>query len=101
MYLVIWEYQVAEAQRPAFEQAYGPEGEWARLFTPAQGYLGTELCRDEHALRYLSIDRWASAAAYQRFRQERSVEYHALDLRFEGLAERETFLGGFVREEQK
>jgi len=97
MYLLIWEYQVAEAKRPAFEQAYGPDGEWVRLFARAKGYMGTELCRDgEFPRRFLSIDRWASAAAYQRFQQERSAEYHALDLRFEGLAEQESFVGAFV-----
>ena len=97
MYLLVWEYLVADVQRPAFEHTYGPEGEWVRLFASAKGYLGTELCRDEEfPRRYVSIDRWASAEAYRRFRQERSAEYHALDLRFEALVEHEAFLGGFM-----
>ncbi len=99
MYLVLWEFIVQEAQRAEFEQVYGPGGEWSRFFGRMQGYLGTELLRDEEAPeRYVSMDRWDSAAAYRQFRREHAEEYNALDLRCEGLTEHESFLGAFVRE---
>jgi heme-degrading monooxygenase HmoA len=66
-----------EARDPAeFEQAYGPDGEWAEFFREGAGYIGTELLRDvENAGRYLVIDRWESRDAYQRFVEERREEY--------------------------
>ena len=44
---------------------------------------------------YLTLDRWASRAAYAAFRARRSGEYRRLDARSEGLTEEETFLGAF------
>ena len=44
---------------------------------------------------YLTLDRWASRAAYEAFRARRSGEYRRLDARSEGLTEEETFLGAF------
>jgi heme-degrading monooxygenase HmoA len=66
-----------EARDPAeFEQAYGPDGEWAEFFRQGAGYIGTELLRDvENAGRYLVIDRWESRDVYQRFVEERREEY--------------------------
>jgi len=49
----------------AFESVYGPDGEWAQFFQGAAGYERTELLRSE--ARYLVIDRWRSAAAYDAF----------------------------------
>ena len=59
-----------------FERAYGPDGEWARFFRQGTGFIGTELLRDvdEHD-RYLVIDRWESAEAYNAFLAEHGPEY--------------------------
>ena len=41
-----------------------------------RGYVGTELLRDvEHPSRYLVVDRWESAAAYDAFVSENREEY--------------------------
>jgi heme-degrading monooxygenase HmoA len=66
-----------EARDPAeFEQAYGPDGEWAAFFRDGAGYIGTELLRDvENLGRYLVIDRWESREAYQAFVEEHRPEY--------------------------
>lgn len=59
-----------------FEQAYGPDGEWAEFFRDGTGYVGTELLRDvENPGRYLVIDRWDSRDAYHAFVEEHRAEY--------------------------
>ncbi|HEV2592118.1 MAG TPA: antibiotic biosynthesis monooxygenase family protein [Gaiellaceae bacterium] len=66
-----------EARDPeSFEQAYGPDGDWAQFFKDARGYIGTELLRDlETPGRYVVIDRWESADAYNAFLEANQAEY--------------------------
>lgn len=98
MYLVLWEFIVGETHQAEFERVYGEGGDWSHLFRRNQGYLGTELLRDEESPeRYISIDRWTSPQVYRQFRVENSEEYNALDLRCEGLTVHESFLGALVR----
>jgi heme-degrading monooxygenase HmoA len=71
---LVFSYEVRDGS--AFEAAYGPEGEWAGFFTGARGYVGTELLRDvETPGRYLVVDRWESADAYNVFVAEHRDEY--------------------------
>jgi len=71
---LVFRYEVRD--REAFAHAYGPEGEWAQFFAGARGYIGTELLRDvESPGRYLVIDRWESADAYNAFVADRRDEY--------------------------
>lgn len=94
MYVIIWEYQVKAKHVTEFEEIYGAEGNWAQLFQKHPGYLGTELLHDStHPQRYLTVDRWASAEAYNSFQTEWQDEYRKLDARCEGLTDSETFLG--------
>jgi heme-degrading monooxygenase HmoA len=61
---------------PAFEQAYGAEGEWAQFFRQGRGYVGTELLRDlEQPGRYVVVDRWESSDLYNAFVNDRREEY--------------------------
>lgn len=97
MYVIVWEFRVRPGQERAFERAYGAEGEWARLFRQGEGYLHTELIRDAHdERRYLTLDRWRSAEAYERFRAHQREAYAALDQRCESLTEHETLLGALL-----
>jgi hypothetical protein len=41
-FLAVFVYEVDSATVPAFEAAYGPDGEWARFFAHGDGYAGTE-----------------------------------------------------------
>lgn len=78
----------------AFEAAYGPRGDWARLFGREAGYAGTELLRlDGDAPVYLTIDRWHDPAAFERAKQAFAVDYAELDRRCEALTSEETWLG--------
>jgi heme-degrading monooxygenase HmoA len=71
---LVFSYDVRDTD--AFEQAYGPEGEWAEFFRQGGGYVGTELLRDvEVPGRYLVIDRWESAEAYNAFATEHRDEW--------------------------
>jgi heme-degrading monooxygenase HmoA len=71
---LVFSYDVHDAVE--FERVYSPEGEWAEFFRQGRGYIGTELLRDvETPGRYLVIDRWESADAYNTFVAERQAEY--------------------------
>ena len=74
MIALVFSYEVRDAD--AFEQANGADGEWAEFFRRGAGYVGTELLRDvETPGRYLVIDRWESAEAYNAFATEHREEY--------------------------
>jgi heme-degrading monooxygenase HmoA len=71
---LVFSYEVRD--RADFERVYGPEGEWAQFFRQGRGYVGTELLRDlEVPGRYLVVDRWESAQAYNDFVSAHRDEY--------------------------
>ena len=75
MVALVFSYEVVR-DAAEFERAYGDQGEWAEFFRQGRGYIGTELLRDvESPSRYLVIDRWESADAYNAFVAERREEY--------------------------
>lgn len=93
---IVWEFVVPAANRARFEDAYGPDGDWARLFRHAAEYVGTELLRDgEREGVYLTIDRWTSGDGFERFRRDFGADYERLDISLEGLASCETRVGLF------
>jgi heme-degrading monooxygenase HmoA len=97
MFLVLWQFEIAEDQVSAFEAAYGPEGSWAQLFRSSPDYLGTELLRDAYiAGSYLTIDRWANEAAFRSFRKENDTAYETLDRSCDVLTSRETRIGAYT-----
>lgn len=96
-YVRVWQYEVPADKREAFERVYSPDGEWARLFRKAAGYRSTRLFADrEEPGRYLTIDEWDSAEAYDRFHSEHSVSYEALDRRCAKLTAGERRVGSFL-----
>jgi heme-degrading monooxygenase HmoA len=97
MFVVVWQFEIAEDKIAAFESAYGPDGPWAQLFQSASGYLGTEFLRDAYVPgSYLTIDRWASEADFRVFRKSRDQEYEALDRACGELTSRETRVGAYT-----
>ena len=90
----VFEYEVDPAGGAAFEAMYGGDGEWARSFAGAEGYLGTEMLRgaDGH---YLVIDRWRTAADYDAFLAANADEYGARNQAAARLWLRERALGRF------
>lgn len=90
MYEIFWEYEVRPEQVAAFERLYGADGEWARLFRRADGYVETLLFRDtDRPTRYLTVDRWQSRAAFDAFVEATSSAYSALNRQGDALTERE------------
>ena len=97
MFVVVWQFEIAEEKVAAFEAAYGPEGAWARLFRTSPDYRGTELLRDAYIPdSYLTIDRWTSEEAFRAFRRDHDAGYEALDRTCDALTSRETRIGAYT-----
>lgn len=93
---IIWEFVVRGDQIAEFEKFYSATGSWATLFHRSPGFLGTTLLRDTQSpRRYVTIDRWDSAASHQLMRERFAKEYAALDLDCEALTESERQIGVF------
>jgi heme-degrading monooxygenase HmoA len=95
-YIRVWRFRPKPEIVGAFEEAYGPEGDWARLFRTADGFLGTTLLKGAgDPAEYLTLDRWVSAQAYQTFRRDRDKEFTALDRRCEVMTALEEEVGQY------
>jgi heme-degrading monooxygenase HmoA len=94
MIALVWRFEVRDAERSAFEQAYGPEGDWARLFACAEGYRGTELFRAGDGT-YLTLDVWRSRDDFDAFLAEHRGAYEALDRETEPLTRCEHRIGEY------
>lgn len=96
MIVRVWRYRVAGPQRAEFERRYGADGDWARLFRLADGYLGTQLLRDPLAPGvYLTLDRWRAAVDFRSFLADFGAQYAALDRVCDALTDEETDLGQY------
>lgn len=99
MVVIVWEFRVNAGQEVEFERRYGPDGDWAQLFHRSPAYRGTELLRDTaDPARYLTLDRWESAEAFEEFKRVHAEPYAALDREGEALTESERCLGRFERQ---
>jgi hypothetical protein len=86
VWIRVWEYDVVPSARAEFEQAYGPDGAWARLFASSGGFRGTELFASSTSPdRYLTIDRFDDAADWDDLQAAKSEEYRRLDAELEHL----------------
>jgi heme-degrading monooxygenase HmoA len=93
-HLRLWQFEVGPEREARFVSAYGPSGDWARLFATAPGFIRTELWRDGDGF-YLTADHWQSFEAFEQFQATHGEHYRRLDAELEGLAVAETFLGAF------
>lgn len=97
MFVVVWQFEIAEEKTAAFEAAYEPEGSWAQLFRKSPEYRGTELLRNAYVpSNYLTIDRWASEEAFRAFRKSHDADYETLDRACDALTTRETRIGAYT-----
>lgn len=95
-FVVVWEFSIRRSKRREFEQAYGPDGDWAKLFRGGKGYIRTELIRDwQKAGRYLTLDFWESRPSYEQFKKKNRASYRALDKKCVSLTEDEIEIGHF------
>lgn len=93
-HVILWRFLVPEEQTARFVAAYGPDGDWAKLFGEAEGFERVELWRSGDG-RFTTVDRWNSEADFDRFKANFGDPYNALDAALEGLASEETFIGVF------
>ena len=97
-YLIMWEFQVRSGREKRFEQVYGSDGDWARLFIQDESYIGTDLVHSLNGERtYMTLDFWRSRQAYDDFRKRQLAKYRTLDQQCEDLTESEREIGRFVR----
>lgn len=91
MFVTLWEFEVKSGCEELFEQAYGPQGEWVRLFRRDARYRGTRLLRDVGRERvYVTMDEWESREAYEEFREKNAAEYAGIDKKCEALTHGES-----------
>jgi heme-degrading monooxygenase HmoA len=91
-YTRIWRFQATAGREQEFAAAYGPEGDWARLFQRSPGYLRTEMARLDPGDVFLITGRWASRKDWDDFLAAHGEAYHALDRAFAPLCAQETEL---------
>jgi hypothetical protein len=95
-YIVVWEFQVKAECEAEFVAAYGPDGEWARLFRRSPEFLGVELLGSvRNSARFFTLDQWTSAAEMDGFLAANATAYDVLDRRFSSLTVWERRIGGF------
>ena len=98
MQIILWEFKVRDDAIQEFIIAHGPDGDWAKLFRYAPGYLSTELLRSSSdSNTFVTIDRWKDAGCFARFQEQFGAEYKKLDIRLEGLTLSEKKLGTFSK----
>ena len=97
MFVVVWQFEIAEEKVAGFEAAYGPEGAWAQLFRTSPDTGEPNCCATPMFLAsYLTIDRWTSEEAFRAFRKEHDSEYEVLDRQCDALTSRETRVGAYT-----
>jgi heme-degrading monooxygenase HmoA len=94
VYVIAWRFEVADAQRAAFEEQYGAGGTWARFFARDPAFIRTQLLREDDGA-YVTLDWWRSHEDFARFRAAHRDEYETIDREFETLTQTETRIGGF------
>lgn len=100
MYLLIWEFHTKPGLDRSFEEAYGQNGIYDRLYKMDREYLGTELLKcSEMNGNYITIDRWTSEQAYKNFKERMKSEIKAADERCSELTDHEAPLGGYFNSE--
>ena len=93
-HLRLWRFEVPAATEERFVAAYRSDGDWARLFATAPGFLRTELWRDGDGI-YMTADHWESITDFEAFQASLGDEYRRLDAELEAIAGVETFVGAF------
>ena len=83
------------------EKIFGSSGIWSELLSRAEGYLGSELVLESKVERlYAAFDYWTSHVDFGAFRATHRAECDRFVqlVAFEGLLQKETFLGSYYEE---
>jgi heme-degrading monooxygenase HmoA len=99
VHVIVWRFKCREGRDGEFEKAYASDGDWARLFARAAGFLNTELLKSsDQPLHYVTIDRWVHVSDFEAFKVQWGAEYRALDDKCSELTESEESIGAFTSE---
>jgi heme-degrading monooxygenase HmoA len=80
MFVALWEYEVKPGCEESFQSAYGPHGDWVRLFQSDPHYRETRLLKDLSRPRfYFTLDYWNSETSYEQFKSANQAAYSAID----------------------
>jgi heme-degrading monooxygenase HmoA len=101
MFVALWEYEVKPGDEERFEKAYGPGGDWVRLFGSDPHFYQTRLVRDSFRRGvYLTMDFWESQGAYEKFMEQHQAEYESMDGVGKALTLEERRIGWFEMVEE-
>jgi heme-degrading monooxygenase HmoA len=92
----VWRFEPAAGREQEFAAAYAGDGIWSQLFRRADGFVETRLLAPaEPGGPWLTLDRWQSRSAFERFEQTHREAYRALDAELLHLTTAEQFIGAF------
>ena len=95
----VWRFEPVSGREAEFAAAYAGDGPWAQLFEQADDFVSTTLLApDEPGGPWLTLDRWQSRAAFERFQETRGEAYRNLDAALSELTAGEQFVGAFEEE---
>jgi heme-degrading monooxygenase HmoA len=98
MFVALWEYEVKPGCEETFQSAYGPQGDWVRLFQRNPHFRETRLLQDLSRPRfYFTLDYWDSETAFEQFKAANQAAYAALDRATETLTLSERRLTSFIQ----
>ena|SRR5687767_8592492 len=95
MFVRVFEYTATPGRAEEFEDAYGARGDWVRLFSTADGYIGSTLERARND-RYRTQDHWRSAGDFTTFLAHHQAAYDAIDRAYADLKLTEEHCGHFT-----
>jgi len=96
MFVAIWKFEVNINLRKEFEELYGQNGKWVKLFKNNDGYIETQLIQDiSEPKSYMTIDYWKSQSFYEKFLEKNKVQFERIDKEGQGLTTLETKIGWF------
>ena len=94
MYCLAWKYTVS-SDHQKFEQEFGRNGSWFKLFEPCEDYLGHELMKGVDDKSYLVTNKWMSREDYERFIAENREACSLINKELMDLYDVEEFLGNY------
>jgi heme-degrading monooxygenase HmoA len=96
MFVALWEYEVKPGCEESFQSAYGPQGDWVRLFQRDPHFRETRLLQDLSRPRfYFTLDYWDSETFFDQFKAANHAAYAAIDRASELLTLSERHLSSF------
>ena len=101
MFVIIWKFTPKTGLEKEFEEIYGPNGLWTKLFKKVNDYTDTTLLKEIDSENvYLVVDRWKSKAAYESFKLEYFEEYHSTDQKCRRLVVNEELAGEYENKQR-